>query len=133
MALMLRTDRSCPVVAGTVKGGLSCSGMFDLKPVRLSARSSYVKFTDEMEHAMSSQRHLDLLRASVIASYGTNETPESQRQTRDFAAAVKAAGKPIELVVGTSYNHFEMGESFGNPYGPSGRAALKVMKLEATG
>ena len=29
-----------------LKGGLCCSGMFDLKPVRLSARSSYVKFTD---------------------------------------------------------------------------------------
>ena len=41
-----------------VKGGLCCSGMFDLKPVRLSARSSYVKFTDEVEQALSSQRHL---------------------------------------------------------------------------
>src|SRR6185436_7643340 len=32
-----------------VKGGLVCSGMFDLKPARLSARSSYVKFSDEIE------------------------------------------------------------------------------------
>ena len=41
-----------------VKGGLCCSGMFDLKPVRLSARSSYVKFTDEMEPV--SYTHLTL-------------------------------------------------------------------------
>jgi len=54
--------------ADTVKGGLCCSGMFDLKPVRLSARSSYVKFTDEMEHALSSQRHLDKLNAPVIVA-----------------------------------------------------------------
>ena len=47
-----------------VKGGLCCSGMFDLKPVRLSARSSYVKFTDEIEHALSAQRHL---RASQLS------------------------------------------------------------------
>jgi arylformamidase len=105
------------------------SGMYDMKPVRLSKRSSYIKFTDAMEDAMSSQRHLELLRAPVIATYGTNETPEFQRQNRDFVAAVKAAGKPIELVVGTSYNHFEMGESLGNPYGPNGRAALALMKL----
>src|SRR5262245_25076434 len=39
-----RKDFNLPV--DTVKGGLCCSGMFDLKPVRLSARSSYVKFTD---------------------------------------------------------------------------------------
>jgi hypothetical protein len=30
---------------------------------RISKRSSYVKFTDEMEEAMSSQRRLDQLRA----------------------------------------------------------------------
>ena len=31
-----------------IKGGVLVSGMYDLKPVRLSARSSYVKFTDAM-------------------------------------------------------------------------------------
>jgi len=112
-----------------VKGGLFMSGMFDLKPVRLSKRSSYVKFTDEIEQAMSSQRHLDLLRAPIVVTYGTNETPEFQRQSRDFAAAVKAAGKPVELVEALSFNHIEMVESLGNPYGPNGRAALNLMKL----
>ena len=112
-----------------IKGGLCMSGMYDLKPVRLSARSSYVKFTDAMEDAMSSQRHIDKLRAPVICTYGTNETPEFQRQNRDFAAAVKAAGKPVELIEAPDYNHFEMCESLGNPYGPNGRAALKMMKL----
>jgi arylformamidase len=103
--------------------------MYDLKPVRLSKRSSYVKFTDEMEHAMSSQRHIDKLRAPITVTYGTNETPEFQRQSRDFAAAVKAASKPVELIEAPDYNHFEICESLGNPYGPNGRAALKLMKL----
>jgi arylformamidase len=97
--------------------------------VRLSKRSSYVRFTDEMEQAMSSQRHLDLLRAPLTITYGTNETPEFQRQNRDFAAAVRAAGKPAELIEAASYNHFEMVESLGNPYGPNGRAALAMMQL----
>jgi arylformamidase len=100
-----------------------------MKAVRLSKRSSYVKFTDEMEDAMSSQRHLNLLRAPIIVSYGSNETPDFQRQSRDFAAAVKAAGKPAELIEAPDYNHFEMNESLGNPYGPNGRAALALMKL----
>ena len=112
-----------------VKGGLCMSGMFDLKPVRLSKRSSYVKFTDEIEQAMSSQRHLDSLRAPIVVTYGTNETPEFQRQSRDFAAAVKAAGKPADLIEAISFNHIEMVESLGNPYGPNGRAALGLMKL----
>ena len=112
-----------------LKGGLCCSGMFDLKPVRLSARSSYVKFTDDVEQALSSQRHLDQLNCPVIVGYGTLETPEFQRQSRDFAAAVKAAGKPVTLLVGEGYNHFEMPELLANPYGLLGRAALEQMKL----
>ena len=58
----------------------ACSGLFDLKAVRLSARSAYVKFTDEIEQALSSQRHLNNLNAPVIVAYGTLETPEFQRQ-----------------------------------------------------
>jgi arylformamidase len=115
----------------TVKGGVCMSGMYDMKAVRLSKRGKYVHFTDEMEQAMSSQRHLDLLHAPVVVSYGTFETPEFQRQNRDFAAAVKAAGKTVELVVAENYNHFETEESLGNPYGPNGRAALALMKLSS--
>ena len=122
-----RKDFNLP--ADTVKGGLSCSGLFDLKPVRLSARSSYVKFTDEIEQALSSQRHLDKLNTPVIVAYGTLETPEFQRQSRDFAAALKAAGKPVQLLVGDGYNHFEIPETLANPYGLLGRAVLAQMKL----
>ena len=112
-----------------IKGGLLVSGMYDLKPVRLSKRSKYVNFTDEIEQALSSQRHLDRLNAPMIVAYGTCETPEFQRQSRDFSAAVKTAGKPVELIVGEGFNHFEMQETFGNPYGIAGRAALKLMGL----
>jgi arylformamidase len=115
--------------ANILKGGLLISGMYDLKAVRLSKRSEYVKFTDEIEQALSSQRHLDKLNAPIIVAYGSQETPEFQRQSREFAVAVKAAGKPVELIVGEAFNHFEMQETLGNPYGIGGRAALKLMGL----
>src|SRR6516165_8435265 len=129
IALVTDWAKEFGLPADAVKGGLCMSGMFDLKAVRLSKRSSYLKFTDEIEQAMSSQRHVDLLRASIVVTYGTNETPEFQRQSRDFAAAVKAAGKPAGRVEAVSFNHIEMVESLGNPYGPNGRAALSLMKL----
>ena len=130
-SVVLTTDwrRDLDLPADIVKGGLCCSGLFDLKPVRLSARSEYVTFTDEMEQALSSQRHLDKLFAPVIVAYGTLETPEFQRQSRDFAAAVKAAGKPVQLLVGEGYNHFEIPETLANPYGLLGRAVLEQMGL----
>jgi arylformamidase len=113
--------------ASPVRGWHCMSGMFDMKPVRLSKRSSYIKFTDAMEDAMSSARHVDKITAPIVLTSGTNETPEFQRQSRDFAAKMKAAGKPAEFVSAPDFNHFEMCESLGNPYGPNGRAALKLM------
>ena len=115
--------------ADVVRGGVLMSGMYDLKPVRLSKRSEYVNFTDEMEQALSTQRHLDKLNTPIIVAHGTLESPEFQRQTREFAAAVKAAGKPVQLIVAEGYNHFELPETFGNPYGLLGRAGLDQMKL----
>jgi arylformamidase len=114
-----------------IKGGACMSGMYDLKPVRLSKRGNYVHFTDAMEQAMSSQRHIDRIHAPVVVTYGTGETPEFQRQNRDFAAAIKTAGKPVELIEAAHYNHFDMMQSVGNPYGPNGRAVLAMMKLTA--
>jgi arylformamidase len=112
-----------------LKGAALSSGMYELKPVRLSKRSKYVNFTDAMEQELSAMRHLDQLHAPLILTYGTYETPEFQRQSRDFAAAVKAAGKPVELLVGEGYNHFEMLETLANPYGLLGRAVLAQMQL----
>ncbi len=114
---------------GIVKGAVLLSGMYDLKPVRLSSRSSYVKMDDATEDALSPQRHIDRLHVPITVMYGTRETPEFQRQSRDFAAAVKAAGKPVEVIVAKDYVHMETVESLANPYGLAGRAALKMMKL----
>lgn len=112
-----------------IKGAVLLSGMYDLKPVRLSKRSAYVKFTDRMEDLLSAQRHLHGLHAPLVLAIGDCETPEFQRQSRDFAAAVRAAGKPVELLEGAGYNHFELLETLSNPYGLTGRAMLAQMKL----
>jgi arylformamidase len=113
----------------TVKGYTLTSGMYDLRGPRLSKRGAYVKFTDEMEEALSAQRHLDRICAPITLLYGSLETPEFQRQTREFTEALKVAGKPVELIHAEGYNHFEIGETIANPYGPVGRAVLKQMGL----
>ena len=134
-AVALTTDwgRDFGLTADIIKGGVCISGMYDLTPVRLSARSRYVAFDDTTVAALSPIRHLDRLRAPLVVVYGTRETPEFQRQNREFAAAVETAGKRVRLVVGEHYNHFELPETLGNPYGLLGRAALDLMGLTAGG
>jgi arylformamidase len=115
--------------ADVLKGALLASGMYDLEPVRLSKRSEYVRFTDEIEEELSPRRHLNRLGTPLVLSYGTYETPEFQRQTRDFFTAVRAAGKPVTLLVAEGYNHFEILETLASPYGLLGRAMLAMMGL----
>jgi arylformamidase len=132
-ALITDWRREYDIPDDFIKGALLCSGMYDLKGPRLSARSNYVKFDDAMEDALSTQRHLDKIRTPVLLVHGTLETPEFQRQTRDFAAALKQAGKPVELIVAEGFNHFEIRETFANPFGIVGRALLAQMKLSGNG
>jgi arylformamidase len=111
------------------KGAVLLSGMYDLAPVALSKRSSYVKFTGAMVEQLSGGRFIGDLHTPLVLGIGTCETPEFQRQSRDFAAAVNAAGRPAELIVGSGYNHFELLETLANPYGLTGRAMLAQMQL----
>jgi arylformamidase len=115
--------------ADIIKGGMCISGMYDLMPVGLSARNAYVAFDDATVAALSPIRHLDRLHAPVIVAYGTCETPEFQRQNCEFAAAIENADKKVQLLVAEHYNHFELPETLGNPYGLLGRAALDLMSL----
>lgn len=122
-------DRDFGLPADTVKQGLCVSGMFDLHPVALSSRNEYVAFTDEMVAELSPMNHLDLVSAEVVVAYGSLESPEFQRQSRDFFSALEVAGKRARLTVGDGYNHFEIAESLGNPYGLVGSTALNLMGL----
>lgn len=112
-----------------VKGYVLGSGMYDLRGPRLSKRSAYVKFTDSTEDALSPQRHLERIRAPITLVYGSLETPEFQRQSKDFADALTRAGKAAEIIRAEGYNHFELTETLANPYGPLGRAVLSMMRL----
>jgi arylformamidase len=128
-AVAITTDwqRDFQLPANIVKGALCASGMYDLKPVRLSARNAYVNFTDQVEEALSSQRHIARINCPVVVAYGTLETPEFQRQARDFASALRQNNKKAQLLVGQGYNHFELTETLANPYGVLGRAALDLI------
>jgi arylformamidase len=130
-ANVLVTDwaKAFALPADLVKGGLCTSGMYDLKPVRLSARSSYVKFDDRIEHELSPIRHLARLRCPVVVAYGTNDSPEFQRQSREWAEALRAIGRLQALVVGEGLNHFELPETLADPSSPLARAVLTMLNL----
>ena len=126
---VLITDwaRDFGLPADLIKGGLCMSGMYDLAPVRLSARSSYVKFDDRVVHELSPIRHLARVRCPVVVAYGERDSPEFQRQSREWAEALRGIGRLHTLIVGQALNHFEMPEMLADPSSPLGRAVRALM------
>lgn len=131
VAVALTTDwpATHKVPADLIKGAALCSGIYDLTPVSLSARSSYVNFTAVSIDALSPMRRLDQITCPLIVAHGSLDTPEFQRQSRDFAAALQQQGHACQTLVGAHYNHFELLETMANPLGLIGRAALAQMGL----
>jgi len=120
------------VPASVLKGGVSVSGMYELAPVMMSARSSYVKISKDETAALSALRQLERIACPIVAAYGDGESPEFKRQSRDFVAALKAKVKhPAELIEVKGANHFEIIETLASADGALGKVALKQMGLVA--
>ena len=111
-----------------VKSVICASGIYDLRPVRLSARNDYVKLDAETEQMLSPIRHLDRLSTSVFLACGSRESDEFKRQSREFAAALgpalALAAPHAEL---QALNHFEVAETLANPEYGLGLAALNLI------
>ncbi|HEY3918533.1 MAG TPA: alpha/beta hydrolase [Stellaceae bacterium] len=111
--------------ADVLKSGTCVSGMYELRPVLLSARSAYVKLSPEEEDEFSAIRHLDRLLCPVTVAYGSKESPEFQRQGRSFAGALHARGLPCEELILPGLNHFEGIRSMIEPQSALARAVLR--------
>ena len=79
---------------------------------------------------MLAQRHLERIGAPLVVLWGSDDSPEFQRQSRDFAQALKDAGKAVTFEVVEGYNHFEIAETAANPFGAAGRAMLAMLGLQ---
>jgi arylformamidase len=112
-----------------VKGALCCSGIYDLEPVRLSARNDYVQLDEALVEALSPIRHLANLRCPLAVGVGEHESDEFKRQARAFAGAVERQGGAVELFEGPGLNHFEIVTTLASPTGLLGRTALHQMGL----
>ena len=115
---------ACALIStGVVRKALLVSGVYDLLPVRLSARNEYVRLDERLEHEYSPIRHADRIRCPVTVAWGEKEGAEFFRQSKEFAERL---GAPTLL--GKNLNHFEIIETMADPRSPLGRAALNMLQ-----
>jgi arylformamidase len=107
----------------SVRQALLVSGIYDLLPVRLSARNGYVRLDEKLEDEYSPIRHADRIGCPVTLAWAEHEAAEFARQSREFAERL---GAP--RIVGQAMNHFEIIETLADPASPLGRAALNMLQ-----
>ena len=128
-AVLLTTDWAVSGEApGVVRGGLCISGIYELYPVVLSTRSSYVKLSEAEVDALSPLRHMGRLRCPVLVAHGGRESPEFIRQTRVFAGVLAGMGRLEGDVTMPELNHFELPNQLNTADTALSRAALAMMR-----
>ena len=129
VALLTDWAQEFGLPADTVKSALLISGMYDMRPVILSARSSYVKLSGAEILELSAILQPENVRTPVTLVYGEKETPEFRRQPKAFAEALAAAGKPVRVVEIPGVNHFEVLKLLGEPGSEVSRLALELLGI----
>lgn len=107
----------------SVRQALLVSGIYDLLPVRLSARNAYVRLDEKLEDEYSPIRHVHRIGCPVSVAWAEHEAAEFARQSRELAERLHAP-----RIVGQGMNHFEIIETLADPGSPLGRAALNMLR-----
>lgn len=111
-----------------IAGLLCCSGLFDLEPVSLSSRSSYVTFDSVCLAQLSPVRHLHAFDMPVRVLCGTQESPEFMRQSFEFHDLLLRHHARAELHWGEGLNHFEILETLETADGFFGQALAALIR-----
>jgi arylformamidase len=128
--MMMVTDwTTFGLPADALKGGAPFSGMFDLEPVQLSWRNTYLKMDREEALALSSIRRIPDRVMPLVIGYGGGELDEFRRQSREFAAAWRDRGYPCTEIELPGLNHFEVQQQMANPVGVIVPAIRAMMGL----
>lgn len=131
--MMVTTDWTSlhDLPADTVKSALLVSGMYDLEPVRLTFRNEWLKLDAEVAARNSAIRHLPEGGCPLVVSFGSLESDEFKRQSREFVEAWRAKGFACQLIEMPGRHHFSIDADINDPTGSLVSAMLETMGLVA--
>ncbi len=95
-----------------IKGAIPISGLMDLYPLSCSWLQPMVRFTREDTVRESPLHNIKPSSVPVIAAWGSEESSEFARQSRDYIAAWTRAGNEGELLPIPGANHYEVLDGF---------------------
>lgn len=113
-----------------VRGGLAISGIYDLEPIRLCYLNDKLGLDENAVRRLSPLRAPRSRPKPLHLACGTEELPELQRQSVEFAAARQRAGLPGRFEPLAPHNHFTILEELARPDGALTRALLELVAAD---
>lgn len=115
--------------AGLATGAVAISGMYDLVPVRLSARNAYLHLDEAAARRNSPILYIPDRAAPLIVAWGERELDEFRRQPQAFAAACRVRGHACTALPLAGRNHFETGDDLARADSPLSTAVGSLLGL----
>lgn len=113
-----------------VKGALLVSGIYDLEPVRRSARNAYLQLDAEQAAALSPIARIAENPCPVVVAWAGGELAEFQRQSTAFADAWDRAGGDVRRVFLPHANHFSITRELADATGDMLGAFLELIETD---
>jgi arylformamidase len=128
-ALVASQEISATLPVSALRAVLCISGSYDLHPVLLSTRRSYIDLTDAEARQLSPFTRVSETRVPIHLIYGERESPEFIRQSRAYAAALSEQGKLATCMEVAGANHFEVADQMRDPHSPVGHWLAKLLSM----
>lgn len=114
-------------LAGPIQGGIALSGLFDLRPIRLT----YLNQALRLDAAAAERNSPVLLSPAaggpLLAAVGSLESDEFKAQSAAISAAWGRQGASVEMLEVAGAHHFAILDHLGDPHSPLHQLVLRYL------
>jgi len=91
-----------------IKSMMLISGLYDLEPVMVSSRRTYLNLTEFEIEELSPIRHLENISVPIDIVFGSNDSPEFIRQSKEFFNSLSEKNSRVSCMCLENTNHYEL-------------------------
>lgn len=115
--------------AGIIKGATAISGIFDMRPMRLTFTQEWIDLTEAAAARNSPLLHLPSHPCPVIVAWGGDDPVGFDDQGRAYIEALEGHGALVHHIALPGHDHFAACSALVDPASPLTKAVLAQMGL----
>lgn len=109
-----------------LKAVIGISGVYDLEPVRRSYLNADLRLGQQESLRNSPQLHVPRSKQPLVIAAGSEETPEFQRQSRDYVQSLAGKGFTPEHVTVENADHYNILDEYNSPISHLGKRIFEL-------